>query len=81
MEAREEQLAHLERLANVLDPHAFTVKIAGMSSRPCLKVANASTPTLKERVYCGQAEDGSFPERAQQPGNGRRLACMRAVTG
>ena len=80
MEAREEQLAHLERLANVLDPDAFAVKIAGMGSRACRKVANASTPRLKERVYCGQAH-GSFPERAQQPGNGRRLACLRAVTG
>jgi hypothetical protein len=81
MEAREEQVAHLERLVNVLDPHAFAVNVVGVSSRLWLKVANASRPRLKERVCCGQAEDGSFADRARQPGNGRRLACLRAVTG
>jgi hypothetical protein len=60
MEALEEQLAHLERLARALDSDAVTAKIVRRSSRPYLKVANAGTPTLNERVYCGQAEDGSW---------------------
>ncbi len=60
MEAPEEQLAHLERLAHALDPDAVTAEIGGRSTRPYLKVANTRTPTLNERVYCGQAEDGSW---------------------
>lgn len=59
MEAREEQLAHLERLATALDRDAFTAEVV-RTSRPCLKVANANTPALEERVCCGQAEDGSW---------------------
>ncbi|HUY46495.1 MAG TPA: hypothetical protein VMV92_12295 [Streptosporangiaceae bacterium] len=60
MEAREEQLAHLERLVQALDPDGFTAEIIGAFSSPYLKVANASAPSLNERIYCGRAEDGTW---------------------
>jgi hypothetical protein len=60
MEARDEQLAHLERLAQALDPHAFTTEIISAISRPYVKVANAGTPDLNERIYCYPVEDGSW---------------------
>jgi hypothetical protein len=60
MEAREEQLAHLERLAQALDPGVFTAEVVRAISRPYLKVANAGTPTLNEQVHCRQAGDGSW---------------------
>ena len=60
MEAREEQLTHLERLAQKLDPVAFVTEIVRSVSRPYLKVANASDPALNERVYCDQVADGSL---------------------
>ncbi len=60
MEAREEQLAHLERLAQALDPGMFTADVVGVISRPHLKVASAGDPALNERIYCEQADDGSW---------------------
>jgi hypothetical protein len=60
MEAFEEQLAHLDRLAGVLQPQPYTAEVIRSASRPYLKVANAGTPELNERVYCGQADDGSW---------------------
>ena len=60
MEAREEQLAHLERLAQALDPGVFTAEVVRTISRPYLKVANSRTPTLNEQVHCRQADDGSW---------------------
>jgi hypothetical protein len=55
-----EQLAHLERLAAALHSQSYTAEIVGAVSRPYLMVANADTPTLNERVFCGQATDGSW---------------------
>lgn len=60
MEASEEQLAHLDRLAGALQPQPYTAEVIRSVSRPYLKVANAGTPELNERVYCGRAEDGSW---------------------
>jgi hypothetical protein len=60
MEATEEQLAHLDRLAGALQPQPYTAEVIRSVSRPYLKVANAGTPELNEQVYCGQAEDGSW---------------------
>jgi hypothetical protein len=60
VEAREEQLTHLEHLARELDPVAFATEVIRSVSRPYLKVASASDPTLNERVYCAEAADGSL---------------------
>jgi hypothetical protein len=60
MEPREMMLAHLEKLASALDGHGFTGEPAGKTSKPHLKVANAETPSLNERVLCRQADDGSW---------------------
>jgi hypothetical protein len=59
VETRAEQLAHLQRLIDALDPHALTAGLV-IGSRPYAHVANASTPTLNERVYCDHAADGSW---------------------
>lgn len=60
MEVREQQLVHLERLAGELQSHGFAVEPAVKVSKPYLKVANASTPQLNERVQCERSEDGSW---------------------
>jgi hypothetical protein len=60
MEVREQRLAHLEHLAEELTGQGFRTELAGKGAKPYLKVANASTPALNERVRCEQAEDGSW---------------------
>ena len=60
MEAHEEQLAHLERLAQALDPGAFAAEVVRTIPGPYLKVANARTPALNEQVHCRQTDDGSW---------------------
>ncbi len=57
---REEQLAHLERLADELKRRGFITELASKPSKPYLQVANADTPTLNERVLCHPADDGSW---------------------
>ena len=59
MATREEKLVHLERLAGELKHREFTAEVVAVA-KPYLKVANASTPTLNERVRCEQAEDGTW---------------------
>jgi hypothetical protein len=61
MDLREEKLTHLGHLAEALKRDAFTVELVNTASKqPYLKIANAETPTLNERVQCEQAEDGSW---------------------
>jgi len=60
MEVRKQRLAHLECLAEKLTSNGFTAELASEISKPCLKVANASTPTLNERVLCERADNGSW---------------------
>ena len=57
---RDEQLAHLERLADELKHWSFVTELIGNVSKPYLRVANAETPTLNERVLCHQAADGAW---------------------
>jgi hypothetical protein len=57
---REQQLAYLERLADELKQRGFIAGLVGTASKPYLKVANADTPTLNERVQCHQADDDSW---------------------
>lgn len=60
MTDREQQLVHLEQLAKELKQRGFSVELVGKLTKPFLKVANAETPTLNERVLCYQADDGSW---------------------
>ena len=60
MEEREEQLAHLDRLAAALNPQSYTAELIRTASKPYLTVANAGTPELNERVFCGPRPDGSW---------------------
>lgn len=60
MSTREEQLAHLKRLADELEQRGFAIDLADQRSKPQLTVANAEMPALFERVVCTQSEDGSW---------------------
>jgi hypothetical protein len=55
-----EQLAHLERLADELKRQGFRTELASTVSKPFLRVANADTPSLNERVLRQRADDGSW---------------------
>lgn len=57
MELREQQLAHLGKLAEELTSSGLHAELVGTVSKPYLKVANADTPTLNERVLCQQTDD------------------------
>jgi hypothetical protein len=57
---REEQFSYLECLADELKHRGFAVELVGKLTKPFLRVANAETPTLNERVLCHQAEDSSW---------------------
>lgn len=60
MEHDPEKLAYLERLGDVLTSRGFSAQIISINTKPHLKVANAETPKLNERVQVEQAEDGSW---------------------
>jgi hypothetical protein len=60
MELRQQQLAHLGKLAEELTSNGLVAELVGKVSKPYLKVANADTPTLNERVLCQQCDDGSW---------------------
>jgi hypothetical protein len=60
MELRDSSIAYLRNLADELEQHGFTTDLVGNVSKPYLRVANAETPTLNERVLCHQAEDDSW---------------------
>jgi hypothetical protein len=60
MEVREQQLAHLERLAEALTRNRLSARLVDERSKPYLKVANADTPTLNERVLCYQTGDSPW---------------------
>ena len=60
MDTRKQQLVHLEHLAAELVKRGFGVELVGAISKPCLKVANADTPSLNEHVQCDSSDDGSW---------------------
>ena len=60
MEARDETLEYLARLAKELTRREVTAQVVIKGSRPHLNVANTHTPELNERVYCRRATDGSW---------------------
>jgi hypothetical protein len=57
---RDEQLAHLERLAGELSKRGLTAELGGGIRHPSLRAANPDIPRLSERVLCDRAEDGSW---------------------
>jgi hypothetical protein len=58
MEARAQALTHLSQLADKLADYGFTAELVGQIAKPYLKVANATTPGLGERVLCQPTDDG-----------------------
>jgi hypothetical protein len=60
MEPRDTSRVHLERLAEELNQRGFRTELVNKTVKPTLRVANAETPTLNERVLCYQAGDGSW---------------------
>lgn len=60
METDPEKLTYLEQLCEALTEKGFAVQIVSINTKPYLKVANAETPRLNERVHCEQADDGSW---------------------
>jgi hypothetical protein len=57
---RDEQLAHLRRLADELGRRGFTAELGGRARQPSLRAANPDTPQLTERVLCERSGDGSW---------------------
>jgi hypothetical protein len=60
MEQREEQLGHLERLADDLTRHQFQATVVTKDTHPYLRVTNPETTELTERVLCRRAGDGTW---------------------
>jgi len=89
---RDEQLVHLQSLAEELSSRGFAVRLLGTASQPSLKVTNPDSSELTERVLCHPAEDGSwcFWWPWQQPigsaddlvaVSGRIMTVLRSVEG
>jgi hypothetical protein len=57
---RDEQLTHLERLADDLHQQGFAAELVSNVTKPYLQVANSGTLTLNERVLCHRADDGAW---------------------
>jgi hypothetical protein len=55
----DEQLTHLQRLADELTSRGFAARLVD-ASQPCVKVANPHNSELTERVLCRPADDGSW---------------------
>ena len=89
----DEQLTHLQRLADELTSRGFAARLVD-ASQPCVKVANADNGDLSERVLCRPAGDGSWcfwwPWQQQQPiglaedvaaVSGKIVTVLRSVEG
>jgi len=57
MQPRSEEVEHLERLRAELNRHGLDAQLVTKGKRSHLKVANADTPEINERVFCQLAED------------------------
>ncbi len=51
---------HLTRLAEELVKREFTATPSHGGRYSCVRVVNPDAPALNERVFCGQAADGSW---------------------
>ena len=56
----EEQLAHLQRLAQELISQGFTAEVLSTGRMPSLKATNPDSAEFSERVLCQRAEDDSW---------------------
>lgn len=56
----QEQLAHLQRLADELKNRGFESRLLDAADPPSIKVCNPDSPDLNERVLCRPADDGSW---------------------
>lgn len=56
----DKQREYLERLAEALAGRDFTAHLDTRGSEPYLRVENPAQATLNERVFCRQAEDGTW---------------------
>jgi hypothetical protein len=56
----DEQLAHLQRLADELTSRGFTARRLDTARPPSVQVTNPGNTQLTERVLCRTAEDGSW---------------------
>jgi hypothetical protein len=56
----QEQLTHLQRLANELQSCGFVSRLLDSADHPSIKVCNPDTPDLNERILCRPADDGSW---------------------
>jgi hypothetical protein len=52
MDASEERISHLKRLATVLREHGLLAEVADKAGVPLLTVANAGIPALNQEVLC-----------------------------
>jgi hypothetical protein len=60
VEQHDEQISHLNRLADELTRSEFVAHLVGTGSRPYLRVASQEVAQLSERIFCGRAADGSW---------------------
>jgi hypothetical protein len=56
----DKQRAHLDRLTDELKSRGFVTELVSNVSKPYLRVANAETPTLNERVLCARTSDDAW---------------------
>jgi hypothetical protein len=60
MEQREEQLGHLQRLADELSRRRFQAVVVTRDARPYVRVTNPESTDLTECVLCQRADDGTW---------------------
>ncbi len=60
MEQDDEQLNHLNRLADELTRDEYAAHLISSETRPHLRVASHEVAQLSECVFCARAADGSW---------------------
>jgi hypothetical protein len=56
----EEQLAHLQRLADELTSQGFTAELLSGEREPSVRATNPDSAQFSEQVLCQRADDGSW---------------------
>ncbi len=60
MEQREQQLVHLQHLADELTRQDFKADLVAKRARPYVRVINPESSELTERVLCQLNDDGTW---------------------
>ncbi len=60
MKEREQELAHLQSLADQLMRQDFDAEVVASNVSPYLRVTNPATSELTERILCHPGADGSW---------------------